>query len=63
MAFPPAYHGVETGDPAMPPLSDILIFSAALIAAGTLTWRRHAAAPVRVEAEIEGPTCYPRVKR
>ena len=35
----------------------------ALIAAGTLTWRRHAAAPVRVEAEIEGPTCYPRVKR
>ncbi|MCB1349319.1 MAG: hypothetical protein KDK11_12010 [Maritimibacter sp.] len=44
-------------------LTTLGLLFAALIAAGTLTWRRHAAAPVRVEAEIEGPTCYPRVKR
>lgn len=36
---------------------------AALVAAFALTWRRWAAEPVRVERAVEGPTCYPQVKR
>ena len=35
----------------------------AVTAAMTIAWRRWASEPVRVEARIEGPTCYPRVKR
>jgi len=35
----------------------------ALAAAGALTWRRHATQTAPVEREVEGPTCYPRVKR
>lgn len=34
-----------------------------LVAAFSLTWRRYALQPIRVEAKVEGPTCYPRVKR
>lgn len=36
---------------------------AAFAAAFALTWRGYGAEPVRVEANVEGPTCYPRVKR
>ncbi|MEZ5722676.1 MAG: hypothetical protein R3D59_14440 [Paracoccaceae bacterium] len=40
-----------------------LLVVGAFSVTAAITWRRYAAAPVRVEAEIEGPTCYPRVKR
>ena len=39
------------------------LFTAALTTAFVVTWRRYATQPVKVEAEVEGPTCYPRVKR
>ncbi len=43
--------------------STIVVLVSALATAMTLSWRRYAARPVPVKAEIEGPTCYPRVKR
>ena len=41
----------------------LVLLVAALATVMTLGWRRHAARPMPVKAEIEGPTCYPRVKR
>ena len=40
-----------------------VLFLAALTTAFVVTWRRYATQPVTVEAEVEGPTCYPRAKR
>jgi len=44
--------------------SALVLFIAALAAAMTLTWRRHAAQPVRAKVpRVEDCGCYPRVKR
>ena len=40
-----------------------VLLVSALASAMTLGWRRHAVRAEPVKAEIEGPTCYPRVKR
>ena len=44
-------------------LTTVALLFGALIAAAVLTWRRWAAEPARASAKIDGPTCYPRVKR
>jgi hypothetical protein len=41
----------------------VLLLLGALGVAFGLTWRRYVAQPMPVAAEVEGPTCYPRVKR
>jgi hypothetical protein len=41
----------------------IVLLVTALATAMTLGWRRYAARTVPVRAEIEGSTCYPKVKR
>ena len=43
--------------------ASIVLIVAALAAAMTLGWRRHVARPEPVQAKIEGPTCYPKVRR
>jgi len=43
--------------------TSIVFLVAALATAMTLGWKRHAARPEPVRARIEGPTCYPKVKR
>ena len=42
--------------------TSIALVVAALATAMTLGWRRAAAEPVRLR-RVEGPTCYPRVRR
>jgi len=44
-------------------VTTVLLLVGALSFAVGLSWRRYGAQPVRVEAKVDGPGCYPRVKR
>jgi len=44
-------------------VTSVLLLVGALSFAAALSWRRYGAQPVRVEAKLDGPGCYPRVKR